>query len=192
MNPKNASIFGAAAIAVIALIFAYPVFASTSLSTPMPAATNVASTSTQTISSIVPLPQALTVGQTITFTSTAGQWKMLSAPSKPEVSSGVASGTVTLTVTGVYKRGYALSITAGSLDINGTTFAIASGTSEMGPYQAHLLGQGSFASASPGSFLMGGAAHADFFGATFNTLRFDVQANSIEYGVLLVVSATHS
>ena len=128
----------------------------------------------------------------MTFTSTNGEWRVLNTSSKVEVSSGVASGTVTLTVTGAFKRGYALSITSGTLSINGTSYSIASGSSEMGPWQAHLVGQGSFASATPGSFLMGGAAHADFFGASFNTLRFDVQANGIEYGVLLLVSAAHS
>jgi hypothetical protein len=132
------------------------------------------------------------VGQTITFTSTSGQWRVISSQNNPEVKSGTASGTVTLTVNGAYKGGYALSITSGSLNINGSTLAIASGSAEMGPWQAHLVGQGLLASATPGSFLMSAGAHSSFFGNQFNTMRFDVQANGIEYGVLLIVSATHS
>jgi hypothetical protein len=95
-------------------------------------------------------------------------------------------------VTGAFKGGYALSVASGSLTINGTTYSMASGSAEMGPFQAHLVGQGSLASATPGSFLFAAGAHASFQGQTYNTLRFDVQTNGIEYGVLLLVTATVS
>jgi hypothetical protein len=104
--------------------------------------------------------------------------------------SGTAAGTMTLTVTGAYKAGYSLSITSGSLSINGTTYAFGTGNAVMGPYQAHLVGEGNVASATPGSFLFSAGAHANFQGRTYNTLRFDIQVNGEEYGVVLLVTAT--
>jgi hypothetical protein len=85
--------------------------------------------------------------------------------------------------------GYSLSVTSGTLSINGSSFAIGTGSAVMGPHQAHLVGQGTFASATPGSFLFAAGAHANFQGQTYNTLRFDVKVNGEEYGVLLLVTA---
>jgi hypothetical protein len=102
---------------------------------------------------------------------------------------------MTLPVKAVYKGGYALSLTSGSISINGTAYAFGSGSAEMGPHQAHLVGQGTLvgaASATPGSFLFAAGAHANFEGQTYNTLRFDVQVNGEEYGVVLLVTATVS
>jgi hypothetical protein len=67
---------------------------------------------------------------------------------------------------------------------------MASGSAEMGPFQAHLVGQGTLASSTPGSFLFAAGAHANFRGNTYNTLRLDVQVNGVEYGVLLLVTST--
>ena len=196
MNVKTKAIGGATIIAVVALIFAYPVFAAAlpfsaaSPSAVTPAATAATSSNSSTATSILPPPPLLTVGQTVTFTSTSGTWRAIDPVSKPHVRSGPASGVVTLTVTGAFEKGYALSITSGTLSINGTSFSITAGSAEMGPYLAHMVGQGSLSTA--GSFIMGGSAHSNFFGTTYNTLRFDVQANGVEYGVLLLVSVTHS
>jgi len=104
---------------------------------------------------------------------------------------GVAAGAVTLTVTGSFKAGYALSVTSGSLTFNGATYSISGGSAEMGPYEAHLVGQGTLSGGStPGAFLMSGAAHATILGQTWDTLRFDVQADGAEYGVVLQVTAS--
>jgi hypothetical protein len=183
MQTRTKAIGIAAILAMVALVFAYPVFAAPAVA---PASTNIAATSTSARTPILTQPTALTVGQTITFTSTSGAYRVIGEAKE----NGVASGSLTLTVTGAYRNGYALSLTSGTLDINSTSYTIAAGSAEMGPWQAHLVGQGSFGASTPGSFIMSGAAHADFFGATFNTLRFDVQVNGVEYGVVLVVTAT--
>jgi hypothetical protein len=150
-------------------------------------ATALATTSGNT--DIIPTPAALTVGQTITLTSTAGQFRVVGHPGE----TGTASGSMVLTVTGAFKGGYALSITSGTVTINGTSTAIASGSAEMGPHQAHMVGQGTFAAststATPGSFLFAAGAHANFEGNTYNTLRLDVEVNGVEYGVVLLVTA---
>jgi hypothetical protein len=195
MNVRTKTVGSAVVLAVIALVFAYPVFAaglpfsgaaSPNSSTPGAAANTTSTANT----SIIPPPPVLSVGQTVTFTSTNGQWRVIDPSSKPHVGSGPASGTVTFTVTGAFKGGYALSITSGTLSINGTTYTIASGSAELGPYLAHVVGQGSLSPS--GSFLVDGNAHANFFGDTYNTLRFDLQANGVEYGVLLLVNVVHS
>lgn len=198
MNVKTKAISGAVIVAVVALVFAYPVFAAAlPLSTANPSSGAPAATAAATsnnsntaATSILPSPEVLTVGQTVTFTSTSGTWRVIDPASKPHVRSGPASGTVTLTVTGAFKKGYALSITSGALGINGTSYSITAGSAEMGPYLAHIVGQGSLSTV--GSFIMAGSAHSNFFGTTYNTLRFDVQANGVEYGVLLLVTVTHS
>jgi hypothetical protein len=176
---KFAAIGAASIFAVVALLLAYPAMAATQ---------NPAAATTST--SIIPSPTALTTGQTTTFTSTNGVWHLLGSPSAASgVRTGTASGTATLTVTGAFAGGYAMSLTSGSITINGTTYAFANGSAEMGAHQAHLVGQGTLASATPGSFLFSAGAHANFQGSTYNTLRFDVQVNGQEYGVLLLVTA---
>jgi hypothetical protein len=190
---KIAAISGASIFALIALLLAYPAMAATNSGSsdgyPL-AGTALANTvSATTSTSIIPTPTALTAGQTITFTSTNGVFHVIGHPGK----TGVASGTMVLTVTGAFKGGYALSLTSGTLTINGTAYTMASGSAEMGPFQAHLVGQGTLATtsaATPGSFLFAAGAHANFEGQTYNTLRLDVQANGVEYGVLLLVTST--
>ena len=199
MKTENiAAISAASIIAVVVLLVAYPAMAATNAATannPL-SGTAIAST-TQT--SIIPTPSALSAGQTLTFTSTTGQFHVVGHPGQK----GTASGTLVLTVTGSFTGGYALSVSSGSLNIDGTTYAIASGSAEMGPYEAHLVGQGSLAiitpvgqtsptSNTPGAFLFAAGAHANFQGQTYNTLRYDVQANGEEYAVLLLVTVTVS
>lgn len=186
---KIAAIGAASTLAVVALLLGLPAAMAATNNPlngyPMTGTALAAGSSSQ---SILPGPTAMTVGQTISFTSTNGVFHVVGSPGK----TGTASGTLTLTVTGAFKGGYALSIASGSLTINGTAYSIASGSAEMGSFQAHLVGQGSLASATPGAFLFAAGAHASFQGQTYNTLRFDVQTNGIEYGVLLLVTATVS
>lgn len=184
---KVAAIGAASILAVVALLIAVPAMAATQNTTLI--ATSAATSTTTT--TVVPAPAALTVGQTITFTSTNGVWKVASS-SPSTVKTGPASGTMTLTVTGAFKGGYALTLTSGSVSINGTTYSFGAGTAEMGPHQAHLVGEGMIAGPTPGSFLFLAGAHANFQGSTYNTLRLDVQVNGQEFGVLLLATATVS
>lgn len=111
---KIAAIGAASTIAVVALLLAYPAMAATNSGYPL-AGTALANTATST--SILPTPTALTVGQTLTFTSVSGQFHVIGSSEK-----GTAAGTVTLSVTGAFKGGYTLSIASGSLNINGTSY----------------------------------------------------------------------
>jgi hypothetical protein len=186
---KVAAIGAVSVFAMVALLVAYPAMAATQAGSLSPAVpltgTSLASTSTGS-TSIIPPPTALTAGQTITFTSTNGKYVQIGTPTN----TGTASGAVTFTVTGAFKGGYALSITSGSLAIGANTYAITSGSAEMGPYQAHLVGQGQMGSS--GSFLVAAGAHANLAGKTYNTLRFDITVGGTEYGVVLLVTAAVS
>jgi len=186
---KIAAIGAVTVFAMVALLVAYPAMAATqaaSLSAAVPlTGTSLASTSTGS-TSIIPTPTALTPGQTITFTSTSGKYVTIGSTS----GTGTASGAVTFTVTGAFKGGYALSITTGSLTIGANTYTITSGSAEMGPYQAHLVGQGQ--TSGSGSFLLAAGAHANLAGTTYNTLRFDITVGGTQYGVVLLATSAVS
>lgn len=192
---KVAAIGAVSVFAMVALLLAYPAMAATqaaSLSPTVPlTGTSLASTSTSN-TSIIPQPSALSAGQTISFTSTSGKYVAIGNHSE----TGTASGSVTFTVTGAFQGGYALSITAGSLVIGSNTYAITSGSAEMGPHEAHLVGQGavvgSGASSATGSFLVAAGAHANFAGQTYNTLRFDITVGGTQYGVVLLATSAIS
>lgn len=155
--------------------------------TPVFAATQQASSATNAPISTASIP-GLTVGQVITITSTQGHFNVVGDKSE----NGTASGTMTFTVTGKFAGGYSLSITAGSLAVNGTTYAVASGSAETGPYAHHMVGQGTtFApgttsAATPsGAFLMRATARGTF-GGEYATMSLDLQSGTTEYAIFLV------
>ena len=121
---------------------------------------------------------SLTVGQTFTITSTAGEYFVAGTPS----TNGTASGALTFTVTGKLTGGYTLSITSGSLTVAGTTYSVTSGSAQMGPNAAAVVGQG--ATNPTGTFLLRAGAHGSFAGTT-GTVSLDLQAGSSEYLVFL-------
>jgi hypothetical protein len=156
--------------------------------TPVFAASPQAANSTSTTAASTANIPGLTVGQTITITSTSGHFHVVGNRSE----TGPASGTVTLTVTGKFANGYSLSITTGSLDVNGTTYAIASGSAEMGPYAHHMVGQGTTVPAvtaagttTSGTFLMRSTAHGSFAGE-YATATLDLQTGATEYAISLI------
>ncbi|HUI00087.1 MAG TPA: hypothetical protein VLX56_00490 [Nitrososphaerales archaeon] len=126
---------------------------------------------------------SLTVGQTITVTSTQGEYFLAS----DHTENGTASGTMTFTVTGKLTGGYTLSITSGSLVVNGTTYTVSSGTAQMGPDAAALVGQG--ATSSSGTFLVRSTAHGNFAGSSA-TMSVDLSAGTTEYLVFLAGGIT--
>ncbi|HYC11077.1 MAG TPA: hypothetical protein VEC02_00235 [Nitrososphaerales archaeon] len=120
----------------------------------------------------------LTVGQTITVTSTKGEFQTIGSPS----SNGTASGTVTFTVTSRLDEGYTLSITGGSLVVGGTAYTISSGAAQMGRAADVISGQG--ATTPAGQFLLQGLARGSFAGSTARLL-LDFKTGSAEYAVAL-------
>lgn len=121
---------------------------------------------------------SLTVGQTITVTSTSGEYFVVGNRSE----NGTASGTLTFTVTGQLARGYTLSISSGSVVVNGTTYTVSSGSAQMGRGAAGLVGQGT--TSPTGSFIVSSTAHGSFVGTTA-TMSLDLTNGSTEYLVFL-------
>ena len=126
----------------------------------------------------MPFTANLTVGQTITVTSSRGSYYVVGTPS----SNGTASGTVTFTVTSKLSEGYTLSITSGSIVVGGTTYTISSGTAQTGPSADVVSGQGT--TTPTGQFLLQGDARGTFAGTT-SQLFLDFKAQSTEYAVTL-------
>lgn len=120
-----------------------------------------------------------TTGQTITLTSTKGTYFVVGTNGK---TNGTASGTLTFTVTGKLTAGYILNI-GGSLNVNGTTYNITSGSAAMGRGGSAIQGQG--ATSSSGSFIVRAAAHGDFSGTTTSTVSLDFSNGTTEYAVFL-------
>lgn len=123
----------------------------------------------------------LTVGQTITVTSTQGRYFVVGDAND----TGTASGAVTFTVTGKLAAGYTLSITSGSVVVNGTTYTISSGSAQTDPTATTLTGQG--ATTPAGQFIIQAEAHGSFAGSSA-TLSLDLGAGSTEYLVTLAGS----
>jgi hypothetical protein len=170
-----------AAVGIVAGLLALsgaiaPVFAATQRTS---GATNPAPLSTA-------IP-GLTVGQVINITSTQGHFKVVG-----ESENGTASAAVTFTVTGKFAGGYTLSITAGNLSVNGTTYTISSGSAETGPHAHRMVGQGTAATvgttsgtAASGAFLMRATARGTF-GGEYATMSLDLQSGTTEYAIFLV------
>lgn len=124
----------------------------------------------------------LAMGQNITIESTQGRFRVVGDPSL----TGNASGSATFTVTGEFAGGYSLSISSGSLDVNGTTYTVSSGSVEMGHYAHSLVGQGTATSpaANSGAFLVRATARGSFAGE-YATMSLDLQNGNTEYAIFL-------
>lgn len=120
----------------------------------------------------------LTIGQTITVTSSAGQYFVVGNTSE----NGTASGTITFAVTGKLATGYTLSITQGSIVVNGATYSLSSGSAQMDTSASTLTGQGS--TTPTGQFIIHASAHGTFVGSSAN-VSLDLGTGSSEYLVNL-------
>jgi hypothetical protein len=172
-----------AAVGIFAALLALsgalaPVFAATQQ-------TSSAANATPISTAAIP---GLKVGQVINITSTQGHFKVVGDKSE----NGTASGTMTFTVTGKFVMGYTLSITAGSLDVNGTTYAISSGSAQTGHFAHRMVGQGTTTTvgttagtAASGAFLMRATARGTFGGENA-TMSLDLQSGTTEYAIFLV------
>jgi hypothetical protein len=169
--------FGAAVGIVAALL------ALSGALTPVFAATQRAAVNAPVSTSVSSAVPTLAVGQTFTITSTSGHFFVVG----DKAENGTASGSATLAVTGKFARGYSLSITAGSITFNGTTYTISGGSAEMGPRAHHMVGQGTTtsAAATSGAFLMRATARGSFAGQ-YATVSLDLQSGTTEYAIFLV------
>jgi hypothetical protein len=178
MNTKKIAIASAVgAFAVMALLFAYPAMAS---STGASANPNYQQLLQSSVSTNPPKIQ-LTTGQTITLTSVAGgYWEI-----GDRAVNGTASGSMTLQVSGALKGGYIISVSGGSLNINGVTYTISSGSAELGPHGVYMVGQGQ---AGTAQFLFLDRSLGKFGSTNYGILRVDLKDGSSEFAGRLLVT----
>ncbi len=120
----------------------------------------------------------LTVGQTITITSTSGRSYQVGSTTV----NGTASGTFTFTVTGKLSTGYVMSISSGSLTVNGVKYTVSSGTAQMTLSADGISGQGT--TTSSGVFAIQAQAHGSFVGSSAG-VTLDFSNGTTEYAVIL-------
>lgn len=178
MNTKKtavASIVGA--FAVMVLLFAYPAMAA---STGAPQNPNM--------QQLLRHPQyansqkiQLAAGQTITLTSVAGGFWVVG----DRAANGTASGSMTLQVSDNFTGGYVLSVTGGSMNINGTTYTISNGSAELGPYGANMVGHGQ---AGTAQFLFLDRSLGKFGSTNYGVLHVDLKDGTSEFAARLLVT----
>lgn len=180
MNTKKMAIASTiGAFAVMVMLVAYPAMAS-SPSTP----------SSSELQQMLQHPQyanaeriQLSTGQTITLTSVAGGYWAVGDRN----SNGTASGSLTLQVSGALTGGYILTVTGGSLSINGTSYTVSSGSAELGPYGVHMVGQGQ---AGTAQFLFLNRSIGKFGSTSYGILRVDLKDGTSEFAARLLVTMT--
>jgi|GEM_PF-935976 hypothetical protein len=120
----------------------------------------------------------LTVGQTVTITSTSGQYYQVGKTT----ANGTASGTFTFTVTGKLSTGYILSISSGSVTVNAVKYTVFSGSAQMALSADSISGQGT--TTSSGVFAIQAQAHGSFVGSSAS-VTLDFSNGTTEYAVFL-------
>lgn len=129
-------------------------------------------------------PEAnLAMGQTITLTSTSGEYREVNDSSV----NGTASGTLTFTVTGKLSQGFTLSLSSGTITIGGTQYTISSGSAQTGRAASNLEGQGT--TSSSGDFIIHAQARGSFAGTSARAV-LDFSNGTTEYIVTLVTSVS--
>ncbi|MFI5404852.1 MAG: hypothetical protein ACHQYR_03900 [Candidatus Gagatemarchaeaceae archaeon] len=180
MNTKSLAIATTVgAVAIVALLFAYPAMAASVV--PGSQNPNTQLLSQQPQDKTLPKFQ-LSTGQTFTLTSVAGGYHQVGDKSV----NGTASGSLTVKVTGTFTGGYALSITGGSVSFNGTTYTVSSGSAELGRHGVYMVGQGQLGSS--GQFLFEGRNIGRFGSADYGVLRIDLTNGAQEFGLRLLVT----
>jgi hypothetical protein len=178
MNTKKTAAASALVVfAMVALLFAFPAMAASSGA---PQTTN-----TQQLlqhSAYVPSHKIqLSVGENITVTSVAGGYWVVG----DRASNGTASGTMTLQVTGALAGGYTITVSRGTLNVNGTSYTISSGSAELGPYGRFMVGQGQTGSSQ---FLFLDRNLGKFGSTAYGVLRVDLKEGSSQFAARLLVT----
>jgi len=170
------------AVAIVAMLFAYPAIASSAATPATPSIQQLLQQSTTTQQTAAIQQTELSAGQTITLTSIAGGYRQVG----DRADNGTASGSLTLQVTGVFKGGYALSVTGGSITLNGTTYSVSGGSGVLGPKQVHMVGQGH--AGNSGQFLFAARNLGSLGGTSYGMLRIDLANGGSEFAIRLLVT----
>lgn len=118
-------------------------------------------------------------GTTITITSTQGEFRVVG----DRTENGTASGTLTFTVNSELSHEYVLTLSSGTITVNGSTYTVSSGSAQMSLSANEIQGQGTASSNS--SFTIQASAYGNFSGITSASVTLDFKSGSTEYVVLL-------
>jgi hypothetical protein len=83
------------------------------------------------------------------------------------------------TVTGVFQRGYALSLTSGTITIGANTYSLTSGSAELGPYGEYMVGQATGSNGFQSIFRINNLGN--YGTASYATIHMDLNNGSSEY-----------
>jgi hypothetical protein len=189
VKTKKTLLIGAAAAVVVLLcaVTVYPVVAASAQTTFYGSTAYSASGSqlAHRIRGLGPMaPLGLSSGTTLTLTSISGGFKLVGDPAL----NGTAAGSLVLQVTAVFHGGYALSVSGGSLTVNGSTYAVTGGSAELGHYERVMVGQ---ASAGGGdAFLFMARGLGDIGGTYYAIVHLDLRSGSNEYAVVLLATVS--
>lgn len=180
MSTKRIAVASAVgALAVVALLFAFPAMAAQINAPQATSNGQILQHSAYMTSQRI----QLATGQSITLTSVAGGYWVVG----DRASNGTASGSMTLQVSGSLTGGYILTVSGGSLNMNGTTYTISSGSAELGPRGVYIVGQGQ---AGTGQFLFLDRSLGRFGSTSYGVLRVDLKSGSSEFAARLLVTIT--
>ncbi len=187
MQTKTKAITGTVAMLVIAsVLFAYPAFAAqgsaTTTASQIPSTTNQ-SHSVDKWNGHSGRPD-LKVGSVITYTTESGTYW----PPGQRDQNASAAVSLEYTVTGVFNRGYSLSLTAGSVTLGNTTYALSSGSAQLGPHGEFMVGQ---ATGSNGlQFILRINNLGNFGKANYATIGIDLNNGSAQYYLRAMTTVT--
>ena len=177
-----------AMLVIASVLFAYPAFA-TQGTTTTSTSTQVSSTASQQvpISSIdcdhCKRPN-LHVGSTLTYATVSGIYWTPGHPNQ----NGSASVALQFTVTGVFDRGYSLSLTSGTITIGANTYSLSSGSAELGPYGEYMVGQATGSNGFQSIFRINNLGN--FGTASYATIHMDLNNGSSEYFLRAMTTVT--
>jgi hypothetical protein len=178
MNTRNLATATVVGIFVVAALISIIPAMATSLAAPQ----NTLSQQSPSSAKSLPMQRVqLSVGHSITFTSVAGGFRQVGDKSV----NGTATGSLSLSVTGVFSRGYTLSVSAGTVAFNEVTYSISGGSAELGPYGVLMVGQ---AQAGAAQILFGGRPVGRFGNTSYAILRLDLKDGSNEFFIRLLVT----
>jgi hypothetical protein len=122
---------------------------------------------------------SIATGTSIAITSTSGEFRVFGSPT----TNGTANATMTFSVSSQLSRGYVLTLTGGTITINGTAYTVSSGTAQMNRAANAISGQGT--TSSNGAFEVQARAYGDFTGTTTAQIALDIKIGSTDYAILL-------
>lgn len=116
---------------------------------------------------------SLASGETLTLTSVKGGYRLIGTGIN-----GSASATISLSIEGVFRSGYSLTLSAGAISFAGTSYAVEGGSAVAGAHLRHFAGT---LETTAGSALFAGSLVARINGVDYYRVHIDLVTPGGEY-----------